>query len=388
MFVSDYILNEVGYGETGEALGRVHFDAGLLRPYFDGGHVCVTMKTGKIVTNAETGEFEEEVENVRVNDLRDTGLDNSIWNATTLRKDEWVHLDAKVTMAARQRLRAWTDAYSVVGTSYDGFSVMTHEYEAQSDPGEAVKDMDVLADGRTDAPLYKLRSAPLPIIHSDFYFSERRIAVSRNKGIPVSMVMGEAAARRVGEMVERTLIGTETGITYGTHASGSNAHDGTSTEYGYTTFPARNTKTDLNTPTGTNPEAVMTDVLEMVETLQSDGFFGPYMLYHSTGYSRYLNDDYFRTGSTSAVRSLRSRILEIDGIADIRRLDYLTSGYQLILVQMTTDVIEAINGMEVQTIMWESQGGMRKNFRVMCIHTPLLKSDYNGNSGLVHGTTS
>lgn len=392
MWVSDYILNEIGHGPVGEMLGRVSFDPGLLRPYYEGKHAMVTMNTGEMAYNESTGEFEPVQEEVRIKDLQENGLNNALWqrldNATTFRKEDWIRLDTRVTMATRQRLRAWNDLFAAVGTSYDGYSKLTHEYEAQSDPGEAVVDMDMLAFGRTDTPRWKLRSVPLAITHSDFWYSDRRLAVSRASGTPLSTTMAEAAGRRVAEMVERTTIGTETGLEFGTQSTGVTAHDGLSKVYGMTSFPARNTKTDLTTPTGTNPEAVMTDVLEMIETLQSDGFFGPYMLYHSTGYSRYLSDDYFRTGSTSAVRSLRTRIMEIEGIVDIRRLDYLTSGYQLVLMQVDREVCEAINGMEIQTFMAESSVGAKKDFRVACIHVPLFKSDFNGNCGIVHGTTS
>jgi hypothetical protein len=192
----------------------------------------------------------------------------------------------------------------------------------------------------------------------------------------------------VAEMIEKTVIGVETGVTYGTVTSGPGTHTGTSTVYGYTNFPYRVTKTDVTTPTGTNPDAIMTDVLEMVETMQTNGFFGPYILYTSTGYSRYLSDDYFRTGSTSAVRSVRQRLLEIEGIQDIRRLDYLTTGFRLILVQMDPEVAQAIDGMGLQTVMWQTVGGLRTNFKVMAIQLPLLKTPYNGVAGIIDGTTS
>jgi hypothetical protein len=59
--------------------------------------------------------------------------------------------------------------------------------------------------------------------------------------------MAEAAGRRVAEMVEKTLIGVETGMTYGTRSGDSTtAHTGTSTVYGYTNFPYRVTKTNLD----------------------------------------------------------------------------------------------------------------------------------------------
>lgn len=385
----DFILNGQAHGSVGEMLSGIHFDAGMMRPYIDDrGVPRATVLTGKMVQNQKTGLYEPERKSVPIAQLQARGLQSPVFNATSLRKQEWVQLDSVIVKEARQRLKAWSDL--AASNSYGGFNAMaklTLEYEAMSDPGEAIVDMDGLSEGRTDTPLFKLRSIPLPITHSDFWYSQRQLMVSRNTGTPLDTTMAEAAGRRVAEMIERTVIGTETGVTYGTQSTGVVAHDGTSTVYGYTNFPQRTTTT-LTAPTGTNPEAVVTDVLEMIELLQADGFYGPYMLYTSTGYSRYLNDDYYRTGSTSAVRTLRQRIMEIEGIQDIRRLDYLTSGYQMILVQMTSDVARAINGMDITTVQWESQGGMRINFKVMAIQVPQLRSNYSGNTGIVHGTTA
>ena len=109
--------------------------------------------------------------------------------------------------------------------------------------------MDVLTAGRTDVPLFKLRSLPLPITHSDFFYSKRRLDISRGSGTALDLTSAEAAARRVSEMVERTLIGTETGVTYGTQSSGYAAHDGNSTVFGYTNFTPRLTKTNMTVPT-------------------------------------------------------------------------------------------------------------------------------------------
>lgn len=392
-----YIRNMEGHGEIGRAFQQVRFDPGLLRPMFDDdGNRVMEINTGRVTyekvkdKQGRTRRIPKPItERVRIKDLADEGIVSSMaLNATTLSAREWIYTDERVTTVARQRLSAWADLRRVATITIPGMSNMTYEYESMTDPGEAVKDMDAIADARNDAPLFKPRSVPLPITHSDFFFTERRIATSRNKGQAVSTTMAEAAGRRVAEMIEKTYIGTETGITFGTQTAGYGTHDGTSTEYGLTNYPNRTTKTDLTTPLGSNPEAIMTDVLEMIDLLQADNFFGPYVLYHSTGYSRFLNDDYFRTGSTSAVRTVRDRIMDIEGISAIKRLDYLTSGYQLILVQLTSEYLEAINGMEVTTVQWESQGGLRKNWKVMTIQVPVLKADYNGNTPIVHATTS
>jgi uncharacterized linocin/CFP29 family protein len=328
-------------------------------------------------------------QNVACSDLQARGVNSPVFNATLLQPQAWIEMDRAVIRAARVRLRAWSDlAAASTRGGFNGMARMTLEYQTMTDAGEAVVDMDGIADARTDRPLFSTRSVPLPITHSDFWFSEREIVISRNTSTPLDTTMAEMAGRRVAEMIEKTVIGIETGVTYGTRSTGPNPHEGTSTIYGYTNFPYRVTKTDLNAPTGSNPEAVMTDVLEMVETMTSNGYYGPYILYHSTGYSRYLSDDYFRSGSTSAVRSLRERVMQIEGIRDIRRLDYLTSGYQMILVQMDSEVAQAINGMDITTVQWDSQGGLRKNFKVLAIQVPLLKAPYNGVAGIIHATTS
>lgn len=373
---TDFVFNGEAHGSVAEQLAGVRFDPGLLRPYTKrDGKGYVTVNVGKDYDGNTL--YEEKP----INQLINNGVQVS--NATTLRKDEWIELDRAVLRAARQRLRAWTDLAS--RSSFGGFNGMSKlllEHETMSDPGEAVVDFDGLTSGRNDQPNFQLEGLPLPITHSDFFFSSRRLAVSRNSGTPLDTAMAEAAGRRVAEMVEKTLIGTVTGPTYGVAANYGN----TPSVYGYTNHPDRVTKTDLTTPTGSNGPSVLTDVLEMIELAYAANFYGPFMLYHSTSYSQFM-DNLFSTTEPSA-GTLRNRIREIEDIQDVRRLDYLTSGYQLLLVQMTPDVARAVNGMDMTTVQWESVGGMRVNFKVMGIMVPQLRSDFNGNMGLVHGTTS
>jgi len=44
--------------------------------------------------------------------------------------------------------------------------------------------------------------------------------------------------------------------------------------------------------------------------------------------------------------------------------------------------------MELTTVQWESNGGMKLNFKVMAIQVPYIKSTSDGVTGIVHGTTS
>lgn len=376
---SDYILNGEGHGAVGQRLAGCYYDAGRLRPFLDSkGRVCMSVNTGE--RDEKGGPV---LKNRLLSEMVMNGEAQPVANATTLRKDEWLMLDKAVVKAARYRLRAWADLAAANSFSgFDGMSKMMLEHETMSDPGEAVVDFDGLTPGRTDAPQYQLEGLPLPITHADFYFSARRLAVSRNTGTPLDTTMAEACGRRVAEMIEQTTIGTIQGPQYGIATS----YGQTPKVYGYTNHPQRTTYTSLNTPTGANGTTILTDFLACIDALYDAKMYGPYMVYHSTDYSQYL-DNLFSTTEPSA-GTLRSRLLQIPDIVDIRRLDYLTSGYQLVFVQMTPDVARAVIGMDVTTVQWPTVGGMQLNFKVMAIMVPQIRADYDGNCGVLHATTS
>jgi hypothetical protein len=422
MFVRDYIMDGRGFGAFGGLMEQVRFDPGMLRPYIDkNDQLAVTVNTGR--WTMEKGERRPIKEHRRVIDLMNRGIGSPAFNtaltanATTLRKEEWIELDRVIQRPARYRLRAWADL--AAANSYGGFNGMSKmilEHEAMSDPGEAIVDMDALTPGRNDGPLFQLRGVPLPIIHSDFWFSSRMLAISRNTGSPLDTAMGEAAGRRVAEKVEKMTIGVTTGPTYGGNSTYVGGYDQTSAVYGYTNFPYRLTKTNLTAPTGTNPDATVSDVLAMRDTLFANKFYGPFMLYHSNDWDKHMDNDYARAvvgaNSIATSKTLRQRLRDIEGILDVRRLDFLFGAApvatanqpwgtgpgadvdatlkptRLVMVQMTPDTAQAVNGMDITTVQWESVGGMRLNFKVMCIQVPRLRTDFYGNVGILDATTS
>jgi hypothetical protein len=180
--------------------------------------------------------------------------------------------------------------------------------------------------------------------------------------------------------------------------------------YGYTNFPARLTYKTVTAPTsgGWTASSTLANVLAMRDALYLNKFYGPFMLYHSNDWDRYMDNDYILTGGNVATQTLRNRLRSIEGIMDVRRLDFLfaaappatggpggegftataTSPFTLLMVQMTPDVARAVNGMDVTTIQWEAVGGMRLNFKVMAIQVPQLRADYYNNCGILHATTA
>lgn len=393
---TDFVLNGVSHGDVAQQLAGCRFDPGMLRPYFDEkGRKCVTINTGETKYNHETNQIEPVRKKALISDLQARGINSPVFNVTSLRKDEWLMLDRVIQKAARQRLLAWSDlaAANTFG-GFNGMSKMVLEHEVMTDPGEAIVDMDGITEGRTDEPRFTLEGLPLPITHSDFWFSSRRLAVSRNSGTPLDSTMGEAAGRRVAEMIEKVTIGTETGVTYGS----SSDYGGTSKVYGYRNHPNVITKSDLTASASFVPGTFVNEVLAMKELARAQNFFGPFVLYYSTSWDQYLDRDYVvgtaAQGYTTANRTVRQRVEMINGISKVQMLDFYTSTDELLLVQMTPDVARAVNGMDITTVQWESVGGMRLNFKVMAIMVPQIRYRFVGQStstkatGIVYGTTS
>jgi len=386
-------------GEVNDQMSSIGYDPGYMRPYFnENGKPCVDLNTGKMIPQKDASGIAvtnsagvtvmvPEKSQVLISDIMGRGMPMSpVMNATTLRKDQWILLDNVVITEARKRLRAWGDLASA--NTFGGFDGMANpilEHEKVSDPGEAVADMDGMSEGPNSTPVFSLEGLPLPITHADFFLPERFLAASRNKGIPADTLRAQLAGRRVAELVEKTVIGTATGVTYGD----SSGYGNTSQVYGYLNHPDRITKTNMTQPDGTNGPAVQTSWLSAREALYNANMFGPFMVYTSSDQDQYL-DNLFSTSEPSA-GTLREQLQKIDGIQGIRRLDYLTGAlnpYTTIFVQMTEDTARAVNGLNITTMQWDSMGGMRKNFKVMTISVPQLRSTYDGNMGLLVGTTS
>jgi uncharacterized linocin/CFP29 family protein len=354
----DYILNGQAVGGVASALLASGFDVGALRPYrgLDG--------QSYITRNNASGKPEA------------VPVMNA--NATLLRL-EWQLLDEVVVRAALPRLRAVADirGRGLQFTIPNGMAKTVLQTQAQSAMTAATMSMDGLAESAGDRPVYDLTNLPLPIIHKDFSFSARQIAVSRNGSMPLDLSVAESAARRVAEGAEQLLLGV----------AGSYAYGG-GTVYGFTNFPSRITKA-LTDPTDSTwtPRTLVQEVLSMRQLSQAALHYGPWIMYTSLAWDQYLDEDLNTSSANASNITLRDRLRRIEGIEDIVTLDYL-NGYDALLVQLTSDVVREVVGMDITTVQWETKGGMELNFKVMAILVPQVRADFNGNTGIVHGSVS
>lgn len=341
-------------GDAADRLIQNDFDIGVLRPWrgADGRSYVTRMVNGKpqvMVTNAPA----------------------------SLPREAWIAFDTAVVRAVKERLRFVADIRAG-GLEYNLPNGMAHtvlQYQTVGDITPATISMDPIRRGEADRPQTDIGLLPLPIVHKDFDFSAREIMVSRNGNMPVDTTTAELAGQKVAEEIEKMAIGTAGSFSFGG-----------GTIYGALNFPQRATKTDMPVPDGTNGPAVITALLALRQLLIDDKHFGPYMMYVNSQWAAFLDNDF---STAKGDQTLRQRILSIEGIQDIRTLDHMpTTQFHVLLVEQSSATVRMVIGMEVQTVQWESLGGLMKHYKVMALQVPQFRADTAGNSGVAHGRTA
>ena len=351
----EFIQNGQPRGEVGQILLNARMDPHALRPYIgeDGNHYqTVVNKDGK---------------------LKAVRLQNA---TAVLRVDEWKEFDDVVVKVARERLKAVADiqAAGLVKSIPAGMGKTVLVTETQSDTNPAEVNMDGISQSTNDRVVYEPTFLPLPIIHKDFHFTARQIEVSRQSSTPLDTEMIAQATRKVAEEMEKQLIGVSTVADQFNYGSG--------TIYGYTDFPSAITRT-ITAPTavGWTGTTLLTEILAMMQDSRDKFHYGPWRAYVAPAWEQYLGNDF----KTASDKGLRSRILETQDLEGMQALDFLTN-FDIVLVQMTSDVVREVNAMNITTLQWPTQGGMQINFKVMAIMVPQLRADQNGNTGIVYGS--
>ncbi len=294
----------------------------------------------------------------------------------TLRRDEWVQFDEAVVAVNRSRLGGIADLESrnLTYNLTNAMGTTSLQWETMSDGMEATISMDGVTRSQNDKVQYEVNTMPIPILHSDFEISGRELEASRRLGNPLDTTQAEQGTRRIMETLEKMLFGS---VTY---------RKGGGTIYGYTTHPDRclATSTASWLASWKSPKDIVADVVAMKGDLIAKGFHGPYVLYLPTHYETLMDMDY-STITSGTSDTIRQRILKIAGIEDVKVSDYLTD-HNVILVQMTSDVIRLVNGIKPQVIEWAEEGGMIFKYKVLAIQVPQIRSTQTGQCGVCHWT--
>lgn len=295
----------------------------------------------------------------------------------TLLKDEWIFMERELITPVLPKLQIWDRLNQTVGGMVipNGMATTEIEQQTESDAGFVTVSMNGLARSDRDRPEYDTRKFPIPILHGEFSIDIRHLMQTRAQGRPFDVSMGRNITRRLGEKVQKMAIGEAT-----TFSANGNAI------YGLTTHPNRYTKSlTLPTSAGWTPRVLVDEVIEMQDTLNQNEFHGPYAIYYSPLWMKYMGQDY---SDAYPGQTLKKRLGELDGFSFIEKLDYGLSDYQVIVFQLTEDVIRTLNGLDIRTFQWEEKGGWELLFKVACIYLTQLRTRENDDLGVVHGNAA
>jgi len=361
----DLILNGQAQGAVAqELLANGKTDVGMMKPFIDSkGRSCVTIFSG--------GDPKDP------NNYR-TQLST---NTAVLRRDEWKQLDEAVMNISEYRLGGVQDLIDN-GLTFNlgnGMGSTVLEWHDVSDALTADMTMDGVTRGKNDRPVFQTNYLPLPIIHADYEINSRVLAASRSLGNPLDTTMAERAARRVAEKLE-TMLFTNTSYAWGAADDRSR-----NSIYSYVNHPDRNNVTlstygAWNSASATTGAEILESVLAMKQASIDDYHYGPWKLYIPTSYETRLDNDY---DTSTPGTTIRERILKIAGITGIKVVDTLATD-NVLLVQLTSDVVRLVRGMALQNVEWQSEGKFITNYKVMTIQVPQIRSDANSRSGIVH----
>lgn len=280
----------------------------------------------------------------------------------TLRKDEWETVDARVNDVMRERLTIADDLRGLGLVTPISIGTILRVTERISDFDAAEISFDGDTAPQKDRPAYSRNVVPVPVISKDFSVNWRQLEASRRRGDPLDVTSAGIATRKVRDKLQGLITNGYTGGP----GPGDNPAGGTSIPG--LTSAAKRLIVSLYHPWDESGADVIGDVLRMLETAYASNLFGPFYLYVPKNFWAILQQDYSPLKVSS---TFMARILAFNEIKAVRPLDALADD-NVVMVQMTEDVMDLSEAQVVTTVQWEKTPFVTQ-FRVLTIAAPHIK---------------
>ena len=291
--------------------------------------------------------------------------------------EEWKAIDTRLReiAASRQVGIAKLKELGLVYNLANPFASQSLEYIKTSDMHDASVNMNFKVTNETDKQQVKTASIPIPVVSWRWSFDIRDLQTSRVYNRPLDLKGATVGARKIGEKLESMMFGANATILDDKKIDS------------IISFADSNKIATLHNwnATGTTTTDILDDVIALKKKSIEDKHFGKWILFVAQNYEARLDDDYGVDATTKAYIPLMDRIKKINGILDVIVSDFLPDD-TVALVQMTNDTIELINGMELTTVQIMNAGGLNFEMLSFVMQTHAVKSDYDGNCGIVIGT--
>lgn len=300
-----------------------------------------------------------------------------------------VMVDKAVVEVGLERLTFAADlmAEGLTFSLPDPLSVTQLEWDKGSKAGTAQRTMSPAARGENQLLDRKHARLPIYLTTDDFSIGIRTLKMSERVGQPLDTSLIKQATRRVNESIEDAAINGATTLDGQVLTVGGYTAPGLLNAPNANAYALSVNWAGANT-VGTTGPAMVNDVLGMIGAAQADRKYGPYNLYLGTLAGNTIEGD-FKVNTTDTIRERLERVTVGGRNIRIRvadRMPNAATGVQVALVQMTSDVVEIVNGQPPTVIPWTSLDGFTLYWLVMAIMVPRMRDDYDGNSGVVIGS--
>lgn len=287
----------------------------------------------------------------------------------TLRKDEWERVDDRVNMVLRERLTVVEDlrGRGLVEPASIGTIIRVTERLSDFDDAEVTFDGDTAP--QKDKPDFNYDSIPVPVISKDFQIGWRQLDASRTRGEPLDVTGAELAARKVADQLQNLITN---GLSSGGPSGGGIP--------GLTSAGNKLTSSYNGDHWDDASPQIVNDVVDMLSTAYASSLFGPFALYVPKNFWAPLQDDY---SSSKGDRTFLERIQAFSDIEVVRPLDSLSND-NVVLVQMTRDVLDLTEAQAITTVQWQ-KNPMVTNFRVLFVGGPQIKNIATDQDSTIHG---
>lgn len=310
----------------------------------------INKKTGRAAHFAANGEF-------RANSRLDSR--------------EWILLDTAVQEMQRLILTGIDDLRSRgLVRPVGSIGVQQIDERIQSERRLADVSMDTETRTNRDRVERKTISVPLPVIHTGYRIGERELDASRRLMLPLDVAEARESARAVAETLERILFkGTDAVTINGNSVKG----------YDNATGILSDTATNMGGGDFGTADNAYNTIKGTIAALALRRFYGPFMIYlHSTQFWELLT---VRANTDTTQLDLINRLPQVAGVRQINDADNLAAGTMLV-VQMTSDVVELAETFPIQNREWVSQDQSVFNAKIMAITIPFIKYNYIGQTGI------
>jgi hypothetical protein len=291
-----------------------------------------------------------------------------------------VMLDNAVVKVGLERLTFAADimAAGLVYTLTDPLSVTQLAWNASNKVGAAQRTMSPSARGENKLPAVLENRLPVYLTTDNFSLDIRTLRMSQRVGLPLDTNLIEQCTRSVNEAIEDAAI------------NGATTIDGQDLQVAGYKAPglvnAPNAATQAltlaswdNTPV---PATIYAEVKAMMTKLRANKKYGPYRLYVNTEVGANMDDDYV---TAAPQNTIKERLMKLEGLQAIRTADLMPAN-KVVLVQMTSDVIDMVVGQTPTVIPYTSLDGFTFHNLVMAIMIPRVRYDYDNKSGICIGT--